>query len=213
MFNVIVVQEAGKHLLDEFDLKVEEYTSGYYVLDAVDVTTTLIHKAVRAGLQIFNLITMEDVVIKNERVAGLVINWSAVDTLKWHVDPLTLHAKYVIDGTGHPANVAEVLVRKMGIRLNTVTGGIVGENAWRPSRANYKRSRILVRSIPVFMSAAWLPMRSMAGIEWGLFSAVCFSRAKRPRKKSWRNYKFKSWPKNTSFINAARSLLGINRAA
>jgi len=34
MFNVIVVQEAGKHLLDEFDLKVEEYTSGYYVLDA-----------------------------------------------------------------------------------------------------------------------------------------------------------------------------------
>ncbi len=129
MFNSIVVQEAGRQLLDEFDLKGSEYTPGYYVLDAVDVTATLIHKAVRAGLQIFNLITMEDVVIKNERVAGLVINWSAVDILKWHVDPITLHAKYVIDGTGHPANVAEVLVRKMGVRLNTSTGGIVGEKS------------------------------------------------------------------------------------
>lgn len=129
MFNSIVVQEAGRQLLDEFDLKGSEYTPGYYVLDAVDVTATLIHKAVRAGLQVFNLIAMEDVVIKNERVAGLVINWSAVDILKWHVDPITLHAKYVIDGTGHPANVAEVLVRKMGVRLNTSTGGIVGEKS------------------------------------------------------------------------------------
>jgi len=51
MFNAIVVQEAGKHLLDEFDLEGKEYAPGYYVLDAVDVTTTLIHKAVRAGLR------------------------------------------------------------------------------------------------------------------------------------------------------------------
>lgn len=129
MFNSIVVQEAGRQLLDEFDLKGTEYAPGYYVLDAVDVTATLIHKAVRAGLHVFNLIAMEDVVIKNERVSGLVINWGAVDTLKWHVDPITLHAQYVIDGTGHPANVTEVLVRKMGVRLNTSTGGIVGEKS------------------------------------------------------------------------------------
>ncbi len=129
MFNSIVVQEAGKHLLDEFDLEGEEHAKGYYVLDAVDVTTTLIHKAVRAGLQIFNLIAMQDVVIKHERVAGLVINWAAVDTLNWHVDPITLHTRYVIDGTGHPANVAEVLVRKMSVKLNTSTGGIVGEKS------------------------------------------------------------------------------------
>jgi thiazole biosynthesis enzyme len=129
MFNSIVVQEVGKNLLDEFDLCGVEYSPGYYVMDAVDVTSTLIHKAVRAGLQVFNLIAMEDVVIKNERVAGLVINWAAVDTLKWHVDPITLHAKFVIDGTGHPSNVTEVLVRKMGVRLNTSTGGIVGEKS------------------------------------------------------------------------------------
>lgn len=129
MFNCIVVQEAGRQLLDEFDLKGSEYAPGYYILDAVDVTATFIHKAVRAGLKVFNLIDMEDVVIKNDRVAGLVINWGAVETLKWHVDPITLHARYVIDGTGHPANVTEVLVRKMGVRLNTSTGDMVGEKS------------------------------------------------------------------------------------
>ncbi len=134
MFNSIVVQEEARQLLDEFGLAGAVYAPGYYVLDAVDVTATLIFKAVRAGLEIFNLIAMEDVVIKNGRVAGLVINWGAVDTLKWHVDPLTLHAKYVLDGTGHPANVASVLVRKMGVHLNTETGGIVGEQSMDAER-------------------------------------------------------------------------------
>jgi len=129
MFNAIVVQEAGRELLAEFDLAGTEYRPGYYVLDSVDVTSTLIHRAVRAGLRIFNLVAMEDVVIKQGRVAGLVINWGAVDTLKWPVDPLTLHATYVIDGTGHPARVAEVLVRKMGVALKTGTGGIAGERS------------------------------------------------------------------------------------
>ena len=82
-----------------------------------------------AGLTIFNLTAMEDVVIKNERVAGLVLNWGAIQTLKWHIDPLTIHSKFVLDATGHPANVAEVLVRKMGVKLNTATGGMVGEKS------------------------------------------------------------------------------------
>ena len=82
-----------------------------------------------AGLTIFNLISMEDVVIKHDRVAGLVINWGAVETLKWHIDPLTIHSDFVLDATGHPANVAEVLMRKMGVTLNTPTGGIVGEKS------------------------------------------------------------------------------------
>jgi thiamine thiazole synthase len=148
MFNFIVVQEAGKKLLDEFDLKGAEYTPGYYVLDAVDVTATLIHKAVRAGLQVFNLIAMEDVVIKNERVVGLVINWGAVDTLKWHVDPITLHAKYVIDGTGHPANVTEVLVRKMGVRLNTSTGDIVGEKSMAAEQGEQQTVENIIEVYP-----------------------------------------------------------------
>ena len=135
MFNEIVVQEEGKSVLKEFGLQAVEYEPGYYTLDSVYVSATLVHKAMQAGLKIFNLTAMEDVVIREKRVAGLVINWGAVRTLGWHIDPLTIHAKFVLDATGHDANVAEVLVRKMGVKLDTETGGIVGEKSMEAERA------------------------------------------------------------------------------
>lgn len=33
----------------------------------------------------------------------------------------------MLDATGHPSNITELLVRKMGVALNTSTGGIIGE--------------------------------------------------------------------------------------
>ena len=129
MFNEVVVQEEGKAVLDDLGFACQPFEPGYYTLDSVYLASGLVYKAVSAGLKIFNLVAMEDVVIKQGRVAGLVINWGAVETLKWHVDPLTLHAAYVLDGTGHPANVTEVLVRKMGVKLDTATGGMVGEKS------------------------------------------------------------------------------------
>lgn len=91
MFNEIVVQEEGKSVLDEFGLEAKEYEPGYYTLDSVYVSATLVHKAMQAGLKIFNLTAMEDVVIKEKKVAGLVINWGAVRTLEWHIDRSGYH--------------------------------------------------------------------------------------------------------------------------
>jgi thiazole biosynthesis enzyme len=129
MFNEVVVQEEGKGILDDLGFSARQYQSGYYLLDSVLLASGLVYKAMTAGLKIFNLVAFEDVVIKDNRVAGLVINWGAVETLQWHVDPLTLHASYVLDATGHPANVTSVLLRKMGVRLDTATGGMVGEKS------------------------------------------------------------------------------------
>jgi len=129
MFNEVVVQEAGKSLLEEFRIPARTFTDGYYTVDSVYLTSSLTQRAMDAGLTIFNLVAMEDVVIKDDRVGGLVLNWGAVATLGWPVDPLVLHSRFVIDATGHPANVAEVLVRKMGVKLDTQTGGIVGEKS------------------------------------------------------------------------------------
>ncbi len=129
MFNEIVVQEEGKAILDEFGLAGKEYERGYYCLDSIDVTATLIHKAVRAGLKIFNLISMEDIVFKNDRVSGIVINWATTEMTGLHIDPLTVCSRFVLDATGHPSTVTAALVRKMGVRLNTPTGDIVGEKS------------------------------------------------------------------------------------
>jgi thiamine thiazole synthase len=134
MFNEIVVQEEGKFVLDELGLEATQYEPGYYTLDSVYVAATLVHKAMQAGLRIFNLTAVEDVVIKEEKVAGLVINWGAVSTLKLHIDPLTILADYVLDATGHEAFVTNCLVRKMGVTLDTASGGIVGEKSMEANK-------------------------------------------------------------------------------
>ena len=128
-FNEIVVQEAARGLLADFGLRAKEFAPGYYTLDAVHAAAALTARAMEAGLAVFNLTAMEDVVILRDRVAGLVLNWSAIQQLKWHVDPLTIHSRFVLDATGHPACVAETLVRKMNVRMDTETGGLVGEKS------------------------------------------------------------------------------------
>ena len=101
MFNEIVVQEEGKEILDVFGIQTQKYELGYYTTDGVESITTICSHACKAGAKIFNCISVEDVVIREGLVTGLVINWSAVGIAGLHVDPLTIATKTIIDSTGH----------------------------------------------------------------------------------------------------------------
>lgn len=147
LFNFIVIQEEGKKILDEFGIPSEKYTEGYYIADAIDTVAILTAKAKLAGTTIFTGITVEDIVLKNERVKGVVINWSAVEIANFHVDPLTIFAKYVIDATGHEASVTNVLQKKAGVKLNTATGTILGE---KPMWAEVAEKTILENTKEVY---------------------------------------------------------------
>jgi len=128
MFNRIVLQEEGKKILDEFEVRTKKYEKGYYIADALETISTLCSKTIKAGARVFNLISVEDVVIREgNRISGLVLNWSAVPWSKLHVDPLAIRSKLVIDATGHDSEVCHIVVRKIGANLRTATGGIVGE--------------------------------------------------------------------------------------
>lgn len=130
MFNKIVVQEEGKEILDEFGITTTEYQRGYYVAGAVELASTLCSLAVKAGAKIFNLISVEDVVIREaDRVSGLVLNWSSVPLANLHVDPLAMRSKLVIDATGHDCEVCRLVTKKAGGRLKTATGNIIGEKS------------------------------------------------------------------------------------
>jgi len=126
MFNKIVVQEDAKHILDDFSINYEKF-GDYYVADSVHSVTSLAYHATKEGAKIFNLIGAEDVIIKNNRVSGLVINWSVIGELP--IDPLSIYSKYVIDATGHESEVIKTLVRKNNIKLNTPSGSIEGEHS------------------------------------------------------------------------------------
>lgn len=129
MFNEIVVQEESKHILDMLNIKTTPYTTGYYTVDSVEAVSGICFNAVQAGAKIFNLISIEDLVVRQDRVAGVVINWTAVEMAGLHVDPLTIMSRCVIDSTGHPIEVVKVLEKKMDIRLNTPSGKIEGEKS------------------------------------------------------------------------------------
>ncbi len=126
MFNKIVVQEDARHILDDFSINYERMGE-YYVADSVHSVTALTYHATKAGAKIFNLIGAEDVIIKNNRVSGLVINWSVIGDLP--IDPLSVYARYVVDATGHESEVVKTLVRKNNIKLNTPSGEIEGEHS------------------------------------------------------------------------------------
>ncbi|OIO35871.1 MAG: ribose 1,5-bisphosphate isomerase [bacterium (Candidatus Ratteibacteria) CG_4_10_14_3_um_filter_41_18] len=129
MFNKIVVQEEAKPILKEIGVNLKEYKKAYYVADAIETVSTLSSKAVKKGVKIFNLISVEDVMIRKERVAGLVLNWTAVEMANLHVDPLTVRSKFVVDSTGHSAEVANIILKKMGRKLLTKTGELLGEKS------------------------------------------------------------------------------------
>jgi thiazole biosynthesis enzyme len=129
MFNEIVVQEEAKEILDEFGVASRPYREGYYTAGAVEAVSTICSKAVKAGAEVFNLMSAEDVVLREGRVCGLVINWTAVETAGLHVDPIAVRAREVIDATGHATEVVAVVERKAGLPLLTPEGRRLGERS------------------------------------------------------------------------------------
>ena len=128
-FPVIVVQKASKHILDEASVDVRDEGGGYYSADSIEAITKLCASAIDAGVRIFNTISVEDVLIdKNKRVNGFVINWSAVEIAKLHVDPLSIRAKFCIDASGHAAEVCRIVKNKVG-PLKTPSGDLEKEKS------------------------------------------------------------------------------------
>jgi thiamine thiazole synthase len=129
MFNEIVVQDEARSILDEFGVRTEPFGEGYRTADSIECVSTMTSKAVQAGARIFNLISIEDVMIRQERVTGVVINWSPVETAGLHIDPLTVRCRYLIEATGHPVEVMKVIERKVDAELLTPSGKIEGERS------------------------------------------------------------------------------------
>lgn len=131
MFNKIVVQKEAKRILDSYQISTTEFEDNYYTADAIESVGKLTSQAVDAGVKIFNLISVEDVKIdENDRVIGAVVNWTAVEMAKLHVDPLAFESKCVVDATGHDLDVVKVVLDKVpNAKLNTPSGEIEGEGS------------------------------------------------------------------------------------
>ncbi|MBI4336079.1 MAG: thiazole biosynthesis protein, partial [Candidatus Omnitrophica bacterium] len=107
-------------VLDELGIPYKEFEDGLFVADGPHACSKLIAAACDAGAKILNMTKVDDVVLKNDRVSGVVINWTPVSMLPKNitcVDPVALESKIVIDATGHDACVATSLERRGIIKL------------------------------------------------------------------------------------------------
>ncbi len=135
MFNEIVVQEEAKEILERFDITIREYEPGYYTADAIECVTTIASQAMKAGAKIFNCMSVEDVMIREGQITGLVLSWSPVEMAGLHVDPLSIAADHVIEATGHAMEVLRVIEKKADVTFNTETGKLIGERSMWAERA------------------------------------------------------------------------------
>lgn len=147
MFNKIVVQKKAKSILDEIGVKLCHYKDDYYIASALEMLGVLLSRTIKEGVRIFNSISVEDVLIYDKRIAGVVINWSAAETAGFHVDPLSARSFYVVDATGHAAEIANVVSRKSGAKLFTSTGKVIGE---KPMCAEKGEKDIILNTKEIF---------------------------------------------------------------
>ncbi len=128
LFPRIVVQEAARGIMEAVGIRLEPH-DGYYIADSVETVAKCTAAAIDAGVKVWVGVAVEDVMIReNDEVCGVVVNWGAVEAAGLHVDPLALAARCVIDATGHAAEIARTVLRKIpGARFDTPGEAVPGE--------------------------------------------------------------------------------------
>lgn len=128
-FKYAVIQESALSILNDFSITYKKGPSGLFLVDSIELASGLILGAIKKGAHIFNLITVEDLLLRENRVHGVVINNTFAIREQFPIDPLTIEAKFVVDATGHEHEVVATLARKNDIKLNTPTGKPLGERS------------------------------------------------------------------------------------
>jgi thiazole biosynthesis enzyme len=116
----VTVRHPGEKLLDELGVPYEIVSEGLAVCSAPHACAALVAAACAAGMKVFNMTMLEDLVIKEGKVCGAVINWSPIASLPRQVaalDPVAIEAPIVIDATGHDASVVKKLEQRGLIKM------------------------------------------------------------------------------------------------
>ncbi len=115
LMNKITLRSPAEKFLQELDIPYKEIEPGLFVADSPDFASGLIKGACDAGVKFLNMTIIEDVMIKNKELTGLVINWTAVTTLPKLItclDPIIIESKLAIDATGHSAAICRLLNKR-----------------------------------------------------------------------------------------------------
>ena len=122
LMNTLTFRAPSQQILNELRIPYKEVEDGLFVADGPNACSKLISSACDAGARILNMTKFDDVVLRNNKVEGAVVNWTAVSALPRAitcVDPVALEAKAVIDATGHDALVCRSIEKRNLLKLQT----------------------------------------------------------------------------------------------
>ncbi|MBU1122217.1 MAG: sulfide-dependent adenosine diphosphate thiazole synthase [Candidatus Omnitrophota bacterium] len=120
LMNKITIKEPAQEIFEELKIPFTEYKQGLYVADAPLACSTLISETAKAGAKILNMTSFDDVVLRDKKISGVVINWTAISHLPRSIaalDPIALESKIIIDATGHDAKVCGRLAEQGIIKM------------------------------------------------------------------------------------------------
>lgn len=122
LMNTVTFRAPSHEILDELGIPYKQVDDGLFVADGPNACSKLISSACDAGARILNMTKFDDVVLRDGKVEGAVVNWTPVAALPRAitcVDPVSLEAKAVIDATGHDACVCASLEKRNLLKLKT----------------------------------------------------------------------------------------------
>jgi len=120
LMNTLTFRAPAEGILDELKIPYKEVDKGLFTADGPNACSKLISATCDSGVKILNMTKFDDVVYRNKKVEGVVINWTPVSALPRQitcVDPISLESKAVIDATGHDAFVCRSLEKRNIIKL------------------------------------------------------------------------------------------------
>ena len=115
MMNPVTVRAPAQKIWDELGVPYRKVNENLYSTWGPNACSKLISAACDAGVRFLQLTKFDDLVLKNKKVCGVVINWMPVSALPRNitcVDPVAFESKIVIDATGHDSVAVKRLMER-----------------------------------------------------------------------------------------------------
>jgi len=131
-------------------VRVKQISEGLSYVDPTEAMIKIASKAIDEGVFIWPGIYVEDIITRLSDtgivVRGVVINWSPIINSKWHVDPIMIESKAVLDATGHDADVVRILIKRYP-RIEIEVPGMASMNIWKGEEEVIVRSGKLLEGL------------------------------------------------------------------
>lgn len=117
LFSSMIVRKPADAFLDELEIPYDATEHHAVIKHAALFTSTVLSKVLRApNVKLFNATAIEDLIVKNGRVAGVVTNWTLVTlnhSTQSCMDPNVMEGKVLISACGHDGPMGASGVKRL----------------------------------------------------------------------------------------------------